>query len=334
MKMKSLTVALLLLTFSHAGAQSFKPVNRGASPEAQKLLSYLYSLRGKHTLSGQHNYNHELDKYMNVAQTLTGKYPAIWGTDFILGGTKDYGQEIVDEARKKYQEGFIVTLMWHAGRPIDDPPYGWKESIQAELTNEQWKELTTSGTPLNRRWQSQVDQVASHLKQLRDAHVPVLWRPYHEMNGVWFWWGDKKGKDGYQKLWKMLFDRLVNFHGLNNLLWVWNANAPRDIPKDEAFSYHYYYPGNDYVDVLATDVYHFDYEQKDYNELLELADGKLIALGEVGELLKPEILEAQPNWAWFMVWSSWLVTDNTPERVKEVYSHPRTLTHDEVVQPR
>ena len=113
-----------------------------------------------------------------------------------------------------------------------------------------------------------------------------------------------------------------------------DANAPRDIPKDEAFSYHHYFPGRDYVDVLAADVYHFDYEQKDYNELLELAGGKLIALGEVGELPKPEILEAQPKWAWFMVWSSWLLTDNTPERVKDIYSHPQTLTLDEVELPR
>jgi mannan endo-1,4-beta-mannosidase len=132
----------------------------------------------------------------------------------------------------------------------------------------------------------------------------------------------------------MLYDRFVNHHGLNNLLWVWNANAPRDIPKDEAFSYRLYYPGPQYVDVLAADVYHFDYEQRDYHELLEVAGGKLIALGEVGELPKAEILEAQPLWSWFMVWSSWLVTDNTPERVKEIYAHPRTLTHDEVVRPR
>lgn len=334
MKIKFLTLALLFLAFSRAEAQSFKPVNKNASPEAQKLLSYLYSLEGKRTLAGQHTYNHEMNKYVEAAQTMTGKFPAVWGTDFILGGTKDYGPEIVAEAIKKYKEGYIVTLMWHAGRPTDDPPYGWKESIQAEVTDEQWKELTTPGTPLNLRWQAQADKVAAHLKQLRDAHVPVLWRPYHEMNGVWFWWGDKRGKDGYQKLWKMMFDRFVNFHQLNNLLWVWNANAPRDIPKDEAFSYHLYYPGRDYVDVLAADVYHFDYEQKDYNELLELADGKLIALGEVGELPKPEILEAQPKWTWFMVWSSWLLTDNTPERVKEIYSHPQTLTLDEVTPPR
>src|SRR4051812_18758168 len=117
MKMKILMLAFLLLLFSHADAQkSFKPVNKNASPEAQKLLSYLYSLEGKHTLAGQHNYNHELNKYMEEAHKLTGKYPAIWGTDFILGGTKDYGQEIVDEAIRKYRDGFIVTLMWHAGR--------------------------------------------------------------------------------------------------------------------------------------------------------------------------------------------------------------------------
>lgn len=335
MKLKSLALALLLLlTFSHAAAQGFKPVNRNASPEARKLLAYLYSLEGRRTLAGQHDYNHEVNKYVEAARAMTGKSPAVWGTDFILGGTKDYGPEIVAEAIKKHKDGFIVTLMWHAGRPTDDPPYGWKESIQAEVTDAEWKELTTPGTRLNQRWQAQADKVAAHLKQLRDARVPVLWRPYHEMNGVWFWWGDKKGKDGYQKLWKMLFDRFVNVHGLDNLLWVWNANAPRDIPKDEAFSYRHYFPGRDYVDALAADVYHFDYEQKDYDELLELAQGKLIALGEVGELPKPEILEAQPRWAWFMVWSSWLLTDNTPERVKDIYSHPRTLTLDEVTLPR
>ena len=57
------------------------------------------------------------------------------------------------------------------------------------------------------------------------------------MNGVWFWWGNKKGKDGFQKLWKLFYERLTDYHKINNLVWVWNANAPRDIPQDEAFSY-------------------------------------------------------------------------------------------------
>ena len=328
--MKKLIYIFLLLFSSYLSAQDIKAVNKNASPEAVKLLHYLHTIDDNHTLAGQHNYNHEMNRYTNKAQEIGGRYPAIWGTDFIWSGDQDPGQKIVDEAIHKYKSGVIVTLMWHAGRPTDDPPFRWSESIQGELTDEEWKELTTPGTALHAHWRDQADQIASYLKQLRDANIPILWRPYHEMNGVWFWWGNKKGEEGYVKLWKLLFDRFVNFHQLNNLIWVWNANAPRDIPKDEAFAYKDFYPGAEYVDVLATDVYNFDYEQKDYEELLTLANGKVIALGEVGELPKPEILAAQPKWAWFMVMSSWLETHNTLERVMTIYNLPETLTMEEV----
>lgn len=328
--MKFRLTAILLTLYISATSQEFAPVNKNASPEAKKLLSFLYSNKGKKTLAGQHNYNHSLSQYSDTVKSLTGLDPAVWGADFILNGTKSMGTEIVKEAIKRYKEGYIVTLMWHAGRPTDNPPFGWKESIQGEITGKEWKELTTPGTAIYKKWESQVDEIAAYLKQLRDVNVPVLWRPYHEMNGVWFWWGDKKGPEGYQKLYKMMFNRFVNFHQLNNLLWVWNANAPRDIPFDEAFPYREFYPGAGYVDVLATDVYNFDYETKDYNELLTLAEGKLITLGECGELPKPEILQVQPQWSWFMVWANWIKIDNTPQRVKEIYNHPQVLTHDEV----
>ena len=322
---KLIVVITLILPFAGKG-QPFKPVNPNTSPEAQKLLSYLYQISGKQILSGEHNSNQAMNLYSDSVKAITGKYPALWGSDFILSGTKDRGAEIVAEAIKKHKEGAIVALMWHQGRPIDEPPYGWKESIQAKLTDAQWKELITPNTPLNKKWLAQIDQVAVWLKQLQEANVPVLWRPYHEMNGVWFWWGNKPGKDGVEKLWKMMYDRYVNYHHLNNLIWVWGANGPRDIPLDEAFAYKDFYPGAAYVDVLGTDIYNFDYEQKDYNELLKLAKGKPIALTEVGELPKPEILKAQPQWAWFMVWTSWLWTHNTKERVKEVYALPETIS--------
>lgn len=326
-------IGLLLLTFE-LGAQSYPPVNKHASTEVKRLLAWLYEIDDAHTLAGQHNYNHEMERYTRRAQEIGGRLPAIWGTDFIWNGTQDPGQRIVEEAIAQHRSGAIVTLMWHAGRPMDNPPYRWSESIQGEVTDDAWRELTTPGTTLHARWRDQVDQIAFYLKQLHDAKVPVLWRPYHEMNGVWFWWGNKKGEAGFAKLWKLLYDRLVNYHKLNNLIWVWNANAPRDIPGDQAYSYKDYYPGAEYVDVLAADVYNFDYEQKDYEELRELAQGKLIALGEVGELPKPEILAAQPKWAWFMVWASFLETDNTMERVMTVYDLQETLTLDEVDQPR
>jgi mannan endo-1,4-beta-mannosidase len=330
MTMRALIAAALFALTTSAPAQAPRPVNPAASPEARQLLAYLYAQRGKAVIAGQHNYNHEMGRFTDRARELGGQTPAVWGTDFIWNGANDPGQRIVDEAIRRHRAGHIVTLMWHAGRPQDEPPFGWSTSIQGELTDAEWRELVTPGTPLNLRWQRQADVVAGYLTQLREAKVPVLWRPYHEMNGVWFWWGDKKGPKGYAALYRMMFDRFVRHHRLDNLLWVWNANAPRDIPKDQAYAYADFYPGAGYVDVLATDVYNFDYEQKDYDELLRLAKGKLVALGEVGELPKPEILDAQPLWSWFMVWSSWIETHNTPQRVRDVYAYPKTLTLDEV----
>jgi len=328
--MKTICFVFSLLLFVQTNAQPFAPVNKNATPEAKKILRYLYSINGKYILAGQHNYNHEPNRFSDSAFAITGKYPAVWGNDFIWNGIHDNGQAIVDEAIKKNAAGYLITLMWHQGRPLDNPPYGWKESIQAKLTDVQWKELITPGTALYKRWLAQIDSMAGYLKQLQDAHVPVLWRPYHEMNGVWFWWGNKKGKDGIAKLWQMMYDRYTNYHKLNNLIWVWGANGPRDIPGDEAYAYKDFYPGHQYVDILGTDIYHSDYEQKDYKELLALAQGRIIALTEVGTLPSEEVLKAQPKWTWFLVWSSWLWTDNSRERVKEIYNDERTLTHDEV----
>ncbi len=325
--MKRILLFLTLFVIFKAEAQRFEPVNQNASPEVKKVLSYLYDINGKNIIAGQHNYNENMNVFSDSAKAITGKYPQLWGTDFIWNGMKDNGQAIVDEAIRKNKEGYLISLMWHEGRPTDNPPYGWKESVQGKLTDAEWKELTTPNTVLNKRWLAQIDKIASYLKQLQNAHVPVLWRPYHEMNGVWFWWGNRPGNDGVIRLWKMMYDRYTNYHHLNNLLWVWGANGPRDIPKDEAFPYQNFYPGAKYVDILGADIYHFDYEQRDYNELLAVAKGKIIALTEVGELPKPEILQAQPKWAWFMVWSSWLWTDNTKDRVKEVYLNPKTVTH-------
>ncbi|MDT0687175.1 glycosyl hydrolase [Autumnicola psychrophila] len=325
--MKKLLLLLVLLVNGNCFSQT--PANKNATKEAKQFLSYIYSL-GDRVLSGQHSYNEEPESYYNLAEEISGNFPAVWGTDFYWNREDNPGDRIVEAARKKHEEGAIITLMWHVGRPIDNPPFGWRTSVQAELSDADWEQLVTTGTPLNKRWQDQVDVVAESLKELQEENIPVLWRPYHEMNGVWFWWGNKKGEKGFKKLWKMLYDRMVNYHQLNNLIWVWNANGPRDIPKDEAFPYKDFYPGHEYVDILATDVYHFDYEQKDYQELLNLAEGRPIALGEVGELPKIDILEQQPKWSWFMVWSNWLETANSPERIKEIYNYPKTITRDEV----
>ena len=320
----------VVFVFTSVYSQPFEPVNKNASPEARALLSYLYSISGKKIISGHHNGGRDFNKWSQYVKDMTGKYPEVWGSDFGNYYREGNAEAIVQESIRRYHEGYIVTLMWHTGRPQDNPPFDWATSTQGEMSDQEWKELTTPGTALHSKWETRVDTIASYLKELRDAHIPVLWRPYHEMNGIWFWWGDKKGEDGYAKLWKMMYDRFVNVHHLNNLIWVWNTNAPRDRENDEAYDYELYFPGLDYVDVLAADVYHNDYRQSHHDQLLKLAQGKVIALGEVGEVPTTEILDNQPMWAWFMIWSRWVETHNTPEKVKALYNYPRTLSYGQV----
>ncbi|MES2111841.1 MAG: glycosyl hydrolase [Bacteroidota bacterium] len=327
---KNILPFFTFLICAQLSAQDYKPVNPNTTAGTKKTLKFLYEIKGKYIMSGQQNYNSDRNVFSDSAKNITGKYPAVWGSDFMNWGDKDLGPQIVEEAIKKAKDGYIVTLMWHEGNPTQDPPYDFEKNVKGKVTDGQWTELTTPGTALYNKWIGQIDVVAGYLKQLQDAGVTVLWRPYHEMNGVWFWWGNRKGENGINKLWKMMYDRYTNYHHLNNLLWVWGANAPRDIPYDEAYDYKDYYPGPNYVDILGADVYHFDYEQKDYNDLLKLANGKPIALTETGELPNTKILSVQPQWTWFMVWTSWLWTDNTRDRVKEVYNLPQTLSHDEV----
>ena len=307
------------------------PVNSQASPEAAALLEYLYEVSGKGTLTGQHNVPLVGSTRLQGIEKSVGKYPVVFGQDFGFSepGTWDginYRQNIVDEAIRRHADGFIISIMWHAVRPIDDEPVTFREGIQGRLTDEQWRDLVTPGAEINERWKSQVDVIAFFLKQLRNARVPVLWRPYHEMNGGWFWWGKKKGPDGYAKLWRMTYERLTHFHKLDNLIWVWNANEVK-IGVD---SYATYYPGHDMVDVLATDVYTQGFDQRNYDELLALAEGRPIALGEVGRTPTVAKLREQPMWAWFMIWESGYEGREEFQSFREVFESTEAITLDEL----
>lgn len=313
-----------------------EPVNPNATPEARALLKTLCAISGKVTLTGQHNYPGEVSQYSDRVAATAGKYPAVWGSDMgFSGGTSRNSIEsrpaMIQEAIRQHAAGSIITLMWHAAPPIAEEPVafsGTATSVQTTLTEEEWAALLRPGTEIHQRWLRQVDAVAEHLKKLREAKIPVLWRPYHEMNGTWFWWGFREGPNGFTALYRMLYDRFVNHHRLDNLLWVWNANAAGGA---SVRAYHRYYPGHEYVDILATDIYGGRFTQKQYDDLLELADGRVIALGEVGAPPSPEVLQAQPRWAWFMGWAGHMDSPENAEAVKAIFHDPRTRSRGETL---
>ncbi len=224
------------------------PVSPDALPEVAALLNLLHEISGHYILTGQHNYPNTHSRNSDFAARYIGKAPVIFGSDFGFaadGDTDSYlaRPDIVQEAIRQHQHGAIVALCWHAVPPTADEPVTFRPqpgadpahlaSVQGKLLDEQFKDVLTPGTALYERWCAQVDAIAVYLKQLEDAHVPVLWRPYHEMNGGWFWWGGRTGKYSTADLYRQIFDRLVNHHHLRNLVWVWSVDRVDGHPERE-----------------------------------------------------------------------------------------------------
>jgi mannan endo-1,4-beta-mannosidase len=281
------------------------PVNPNATAEARELLKRICDVTGKGILTGQHNFPNERDADTEAIHQVTGKYPAIWGSDFGFTNLEDkdavtHRDLMIEEAKRQHAAGSIIYLCWHMLRPTEDEPgqpgASWSGSVQARLTDDQWLELITSDSPLHRRWEKYMDTAAAWLKQLQDAHIPVLWRPMHENNGSFFWWGGRPGPYGTALLYREVYHRMVDVHHLDNLIWVWNQNGPA--PSGE---FSAYYPGPRYADIVSYDNYS-TLDERYYHEILAIADGKPIGFGELGAPVPPEVLMAQPKWAFYMTW--------------------------------
>lgn len=317
-------------------ADTIKLVTPDALPEAQALFDALQALSGNHTLIGQHNYPATRDRNSRFAAKYYGKMPAVWTSDFGFAGEGDTDSvhartDIVDEAIRQHKMGAIVSICWHAVPPTADEPVTFRpksgadpaklESVQGRLLDEQFRDVLTPGTALRAKWESQVDAVAVFLKRLEEARVPVLWRPYHELNGDWFWWGGRsEGEFTTAALYRQIFDRLAKHHGLKNLIWVWST----DRVSKPAMEHAKFFPGIECVDMLALDVYGSDFAPSYYDSLVALSHGKPLALAEVGNPPTREVLARQPLWTYYAVWAG-MVRNSTRKQYAALFEDSRIL---------
>lgn len=128
---------------------------------------------------------------------------------------------------------------------------------------------------------SDMDAVAKELQTLRDAKVPILWRPLHEASGGWFWWGDCS-PDSYCKLYRLMYEKFTKEYELDNLIWVWNGQSGQ------------WYPGDDVVDLVGEDIYAgnhvYSSQINKYMEVEEYTDTrKMVVLSENGCLFDPDL---------------------------------------------
>ncbi|MBB5801372.1 hypothetical protein F4560_001140 [Saccharothrix ecbatanensis] len=300
-----------------------------ATAEAKGLMRYLTDNYGKNILSGQQD-----QASIDWVEQNIGKAPAVDGYDLmdyspsrVERGTT--GRD-VDHALAYDARGGIITMVWHWNAPsglIDQPGKEWWRGFYTSATTfDLAAALADTSSTDYKLLIRDMDAIAVELKRLADAKVPVLFRPLHEAEGGWFWWG-AKGSGPAKQLWRILHDRLVGHHGLHNLIWVWNSISPD------------WYPGDDVVDVVSADVYlpQGDHSAAvgQYDRLVQLGgDEKLVALGEVGSIPDPDLVRAyEARWSWFVTWSGSFIQDgvtNPRDFVQRVYNHANVITLDEL----
>ena len=230
------------------------------------------------------------------------------GTDYFdISG--DYTLVITEDVLKSLQEGGLIigghdytavaVYLENNGTPLDpNKDYAfYKADTEFDATN-----ATVEGTWENKVFTEDLKNAAAYLKLLRDADIPVLWRPFHEAAGGWFWWG--KDAASFKSLWIAMFNYFKT-EGLDNLIWVWTTEG-----NDADW-----YPGDQYVDIVGRDIYNKETADcvSEYTSIAGNYGNKIVSLSECGTVgLISEQWASGARWSWFMPWYDGTNEDGSP----------------------
>jgi len=244
-----LTVRSLLTLsclFSHRATAALETANPDANPKAKAILNYLASLSTKkerRIVCGQFTDfgNGARLRLLEQVQEKTGQWPALIGVDYadLPKGSLTFAAP--NRAAIEYwKQGGLVTVSAHLYNPANTNGGGLRDK-GVDLGT-----LLDSSSATRVRWVKELDMLAEGLQELKASGVVVLWRPFHEMNGDWFWWGGKEPRS-FIKLWRDMFDYFTRTKGLDNLLWVYSPNHGSKTAE--------YFAGDHYVDLVGLDAY-------------------------------------------------------------------------------
>ena len=309
------------------------PVNKNATKKAKELLSYLENISGKKIITGQHTQTNPMEE-IEYIKSVTGKEPKLCGFELLSYSPninyKDATEPCLTEVyenrdtvetalkwAKENPEG-IVTLSFHWFSPIS----GRDKSFYAKNTDFDAAKVLVKDSPEQKAFYSDMEIIAKELRKFEEAGIPVLWRPFHESDGDWFW-GGAKGPQVAKELYKLMFDYYTNVLHINNLIWVWNCRLKEG------------YPGDNCVDVVSVDIYLQQYEstgyEEDYKKLIaNVSNNKVAALAEVGYMPDIKVLEkTHTPWAYYMTWSKEFCIGeqyNSKENLKAMYASDYSVT--------
>ncbi len=315
--------------------------NPDPSSEAQALMNWMCAEYGSGMISGQYldeyQYGAELEA---IASVTGGLYPAMVGMDFLNYSPSSVSlgswPTSTDQAIEYWKKGYIVTFCWHWNAPeayLDTTGDNWWGGFYTQNTTFDLGRALSGEDPAGYDLLIRdMDAIAVQLTRLRDAGVPVLWRPLHEASGGWFWWS-ASGAEAYITLYRLMYDRFTGVHGLNNLIWVWNGQSRA------------WYPGDDVVDIIGEDIYPgkhvYDSQTGAFARCRSYTDTKkLIMLSECGCVPSPA--KCRKDGAMWSAWGTWcyefVLTDDhaysseytDAEALKKFYGEEITITRKDV----
>lgn len=264
-----------------------------ASLPALKVYKFLRENYGLRIISGSMA---NVSFNTNEAQWVhkhTGHWPAMNCVDFIHMGEEYANYSDMTQMQDWWDNNGIVLACWHWRVPVSEG--NTARDFYAKNNSFNPANATIAGTWENTFLEADIVNLANALKQFKDAGIPVIWRPFHEAAGGWFWWGTGGGET-YVKLWRWMFNKLVKEYKLNNLIWVWTTEGNDDD----------WFPGDDYVDIIGRDIYdelNADKLATEFATIQRRFPHRIIALTECGSVASiNNQWQAGARWGWFMPW--------------------------------
>lgn len=331
---------LSLLVPASAGKGKGQSIDKQATRETAALYHNLRKMSKKHILFGHQSameYGHgwTAEPGRSDVKSVTGSHPAVVGVDFSgLSGRPAESVERTKTALRRqiadtYDRGGITTVAWHFTNPVT-PKTGfyWKDSVSAPAVA-----ALIPGGSHHQEYKAILQTIGSFANSVKGSDgklAPMIFRPYHEFDGGWFWWGKPHcRRDDFVALWRFTVGYLRDSLQVHNFVY---AFSPDCTFKTEA-DYLERYPGDEWVDLVGMDNYADFGRDGRYNvaagiqKLKIVADyaqkaGKLAAFTETG-------LESIPDTTW---WTSTLLKSLRAQKMKLAYvlvwrNDSRSATH-------
>lgn len=316
------------------------PINKNATENTKKLYSFLQENYGKSMVTGQWvsgKENTELDTIFDS----TGAYPVIRFADmgnYTNNSDDNANATAINDSILWAEDGGAVGLTWYWAAPTgssscyaEDCSFQLSDAVTdvdiATKTPQELSKLLEQGEISEETYAliTDIDLVSTELKKLQTKDIPVLWRPLPEAGGGWYWWG-ASGVDDYRWLWNLLYQRMTEYHELNNLIWIWNGQSSSFTVDASTY------------DIASVDLYvdeseTFGSRYEQYVAMRNIVGNKMLAISESSGL--PDINQLFRDnaiWSFSALWYDPYLSDYvTTDDLVQLYHSEGTLTRNDYI---